>query len=110
MNELKFICIDVDFKYLSITIIDQSHIGNNFGLFSQNYFRASNGMTLCSISHPQYASYDTVYVRGTAQNENGNLIKFPNALMFSKFIDAVEEYNIMFHSKLVLPKELFEID
>ncbi len=100
----KYIKIDFDFSTLEAKILDQSHIGYNFSRNRNtgepsNEFKASNGISLISMTRPATIIYDRIYVRGIDNNNNYDNLLFRSSEHLKIFLEAVKEYNTYFYYK-----------
>lgn len=75
-----------------VTIANQTHRGKNFGEDKNNYFTASNGVTLTSASYPQIRTSTQIFVRGT-EKERDETILIMGEDKFLKLKQAIKEYN-----------------
>lgn len=75
-----------------VTIANQTHRGENFGEDKNNYFTASNGVTLTSELYPQIRTSTQIFVRGT-KKERDETILIMREDTFLELKQAIKEYN-----------------
>jgi hypothetical protein len=86
----------------TIRIESQTHKCDAFGEFNE-VFRASNGWTLKSVSHPELIYHNkTFFVQGHSPARNNRIITFPNRETFNAVMQAIDEYNKYFADEGVI--------
>lgn len=92
---LKYSVVSTDVNGIYIQIIEQSHLGKDFGKDATHMFEASNGIIISSYNMPSFGKVDHdsfLFVWGNECNKNDREVFIPFMYLKSVFA-AIQEYN-----------------
>jgi hypothetical protein len=80
----------------AIQILEQTHIGAEFGKYLDSFI-ATNDLRLSSINSPEFIQSENVlYVRGTDSSADAKIVPVESMEDIKRIVAAVKEYNDYF--------------